>query len=151
MGDIRRGLLEVEWPGRFQVLPGRPVTVLDVAHNPQAARALAANTLSLGFAEQRYAVFGMLGDKDADSVIEVMREHVDTWLLPPLDSPRALSPAALAEKLAAHGARDVRQCDSLDQAWRLATSLAGENDRITVFGSFYTVAGVMQARLAARQ
>ena len=151
MGDIRRGLLEVEWPGRFQVLPGRPGTVLDVAHNPQAARALAANTLSLGFAEQRYAVFGMLGDKDADSVIEVMREHVDTWLLPPLDSPRALSPAALAEKLAAHGARDVRQCDSLDQAWRLATSLAGENDRITVFGSFYTVAGVMQARLAARQ
>ena len=42
-----------------------------------------------------------------------MREHIDTWLLPPLDSPRALSPAALAEKLAAHGARDVRQRDSL--------------------------------------
>ena len=90
-------------------------------------------------------------DVGIDRVIEVMREHIDTWLLPPLDSPRALSPAALAEKLAAHGARDVRQCDSLDQAWRLATSLAGENDRITVFGSFYTVAGVMQARLAARQ
>lgn len=151
MGDIRRGLLEVEWPGRFQVLPGRPVTVLDVAHNPQAARALAANTLGLGFAEHRYAVFGMLADKDADSVIDIMLEHVDTWLLAPLDSPRALSVPAMAEKLLAHGARDVRQCDSLDHAWRQATSLAGENDRITAFGSFYTVAGVMQARAAARR
>src|SRR5687768_9765099 len=43
MADIRQGLLEVVWPGRFQVLPGRPVTVVDVAHNPAAARALAAN------------------------------------------------------------------------------------------------------------
>ncbi|MFO1234226.1 MAG: bifunctional tetrahydrofolate synthase/dihydrofolate synthase [Rivihabitans pingtungensis] len=122
MGDIRRGLLETV-AGRFQVLPGKPVTVLDVAHNPQAARALATSTLSLGFAEQRYAVFGMLSDKDADSVIEVMREHIDTWLLPPLDSPRALSPAALAEKLAAHGARCASVRRREPSRWRLAASL----------------------------
>ena len=91
MGDIRRGLLDVEWPGRFQVLPGRPVVVLDVAHNPHAARALAGNTLSLGFAEHRYAVFSILGDKDADAVIAAMLEHVDTWLIAPGGQPTRLA------------------------------------------------------------
>ena len=150
MGDIRRGLLDVEWPGRFQVLPGRPVVVLDVAHNPHAARALAGNTLSLGFAEHRYAVFSILGDKDADAVIAAMQEHVDTWLIAPVDSPRALPLDVLAAKLAEHGARDVRQLASVAQAWQLATSQASENDRITVFGSFYTVAEVMKARAAEK-
>ena len=64
MSDIRQGLLEATLPGRFHVLPGRPVTVLDVAHNPGAAHALAINLASMGRAQKTYAVFAMLKDKD---------------------------------------------------------------------------------------
>ena len=70
MQDIRRGLLEVELPGRFQVLPGRPTLVLDVAHNPQAARVLADNLGDMAFHPTTWAVFGMLRDKDVAGVID---------------------------------------------------------------------------------
>ena len=126
---IRQGLVQVEWAGRFQVLAGRPVVVLDVGHNPHAARGLAANLGLLGFAEHRYAVFSMLADKDCAAVIAALKPHIDTWLIAPLSGPRATPVAELAAALAAEGIVDVR-----------------ENDRITVFGSFQTVAAVMQAR-----
>ncbi len=69
MGAVRAALVGIEWPGRFQVLPGRPVTVLDVAHNPQAAHALADNLGAMGFHPRTIAVFGILSDKDIDAVI----------------------------------------------------------------------------------
>src|SRR5262249_51999883 len=56
MQDVRMGLARVELPGRFQVLPGRPAVVLDVAHNPQAARVLAANLGDIGFYPETRAV-----------------------------------------------------------------------------------------------
>lgn len=146
MGAIRQGLVQVEWAGRFQVLAGRPVVVLDVGHNPHAARGLAANLGLLGFAEQRYAVFSMLADKDCAAVIAALKPHIDTWLIAPLSGPRATPVAELAAALAAEGIVDVRGFDNVGAAWQAASSLAGENDRITVFGSFQTVAAVMQAR-----
>ena len=104
MGDIRRGLLEVEWPGRFQVLPGRPVTVLDVGHNPHAIRAMVSSLQTLNYAERRLAVFSMLADKDVDSVIELAKDEFDEWWVAPIaDSPRAMPVAGLVAKL--HGAR----------------------------------------------
>ncbi|MGL6071350.1 bifunctional tetrahydrofolate synthase/dihydrofolate synthase [Craterilacuibacter sp.] len=146
LGAIKRGLLEVEWPGRFQVLPGRPVTVLDVGHNPHAARALSASLRQLAFAENRYAVFSMLSDKDLDAVVEILRDDIDHWFVAGLDGPRAQSGAVIAEKLAAHGLRNVRVFPKVEDAWHSALSHATENDRITVFGSFHTVAAVMAAR-----
>ncbi len=64
MGEIKRGLALVRLPGRLQTLPGRPAIVLDVAHNPHAARALADALGEMGFFENTFAVFAMLGDKD---------------------------------------------------------------------------------------
>ena len=63
MGAVKRGLLEVEWPGRFQVLPGRPAVVLDVGHNPHAVKAMVASLKQLPFARNRLAVFSMLEDR----------------------------------------------------------------------------------------
>lgn len=144
MGAIRRGLVEVEWPGRFQVLPGRPVVVWDVGHNPHAARGLAANLTQLSFAQHRYAVFSVLADKDIDGVIAPLKDQFDTWLIAPIDHPRALPVAAIAEALQNHGISAIETLPSVAEAWQLALSRADENDRIVVFGSFFTVAAAVQ-------
>ena len=133
MQDIRRGLAEVELPGRFQVLPGKPQIILDVAHNPQAAQVLADNLASSGFAPETIAVCGMLRDKDIEGVLKAMAPRITRWHLASLEGPRAAS----AEDLS----RFVKgECfASPAQAFAAALERAGENDKIVVFGSFLTV------------
>jgi len=151
--EVRAGLAMVELPGRFQVLPGRPTQVLDVAHNPHASATLAQNLGNMGFHRYTYAVFGIMEDKDIDAVIAPMAQYIDHWCVTALPSPRSADPAALAEKLAERrpaGAKaddfSVTAFSTPGEAYANAVSRAGENDRIVVFGSFYTVAGVMAAR-----
>jgi dihydrofolate synthase/folylpolyglutamate synthase len=155
--EVRTGLALVELPGRFQVLPGQPTVVLDVAHNPHAASALAQNLGNMGFHPFTYAVFGVMEDKDIDGVINPMFEHIDHWCLAALPSPRSAAPDALAERIADRalsstkadakpGEFTVHTFADPAAAFANAVSRAGENDRIVVFGSFYTVAGVMAAR-----
>ena len=148
--EVRTGLVTVELPGRFQVLPGRPTVILDVAHNPHAASALNQNLGNMGFHPYTYAVFGSMHDKDIDGVIAAMSEHVDHWCLATLPSPRAASASELAAKVqivqAEKSERTINIFDDPAAAYANAMSRAGENDRIVVFGSFLTVAGVMAAR-----
>ena len=129
--------------GRFQVLPGRPLTVLDVGHNPHAARALRQSLIALPFAEKRIAVFSMLSDKDIDGVLEIVRDQFDEWYLAPLDVPRGMTLAALQQKCAAHGIDRIKTFENVQAACESALSVAGENDRIVVFGSFHTVGEAM--------
>ena len=86
---VRHGLLSVELAGRFQVLPGRPTIVLDVAHNPHAAAALAQNLDNMGFFPYTYALVGVMRDKDLAGVLGALGERVDHWLLTGLPSARA--------------------------------------------------------------
>jgi len=151
--EVRTGLALVELPGRFQVLPGRPTVILDVAHNPHAAATLARNLGNMGFHPYTYAVFGIMQDKDIDAVIAPMAQYIDYWCLTGLPSPRAATAAQLADKLAAlkpAGAKPsgcaVDAFANPAESFANAMSRAGENDRIVVFGSFHTVAGVMAAR-----
>lgn len=147
-GQVKRGLLEVDWPGRMQVLPGRPTVVLDVAHNPHAARALDDAMGSMGFHPNTFAVFGMLKDKDIDSVIDIVKGRIDYWFIAGLESvagPRGAAVETLAGKLDAHGlSGKYSRHVSIAKAYAAAREKAGENDRIIVFGSFYTVAEIMQ-------
>ena len=145
MKDIRQGLIELELAGRFQVLPGRPAVVLDVAHNPQAARALAANLGSMGFHRATWAVFGMLADKDIDGVIDALGERVTHWLPCTLEGRRAASADFLAGRLKARGMQVVGEFQSPAAALACAQENAGEDDRILAFGSFLTVAAALQA------
>ena len=148
--EVRTGLVTVELPGRFQVLPGRPTVILDVAHNPHAASALNQNLGNMGFHRYTYAVFGSMHDKDIDGVIAAMSEHIDHWCLATLPSPRSASASELAAKVQTvqpeREERTINIFDTPEQAYANAISRAGENDRIVVFGSFLTVAGVMAAR-----
>jgi dihydrofolate synthase/folylpolyglutamate synthase len=145
MQTVRRGLLELELPGRFQVLPGRPAIVLDVAHNPQAVAGLVDNLGDMGFFEKTIALVGMLGDKDIAGALAPLAGKVDIWLLAGLDVPRGASADALAHIVADNtlGGR-VETFSSPELAFECAAKLVGENDRILVFGSFHTVAAVMR-------
>jgi dihydrofolate synthase/folylpolyglutamate synthase len=151
MQDVRNGLARVELPGRFQVLPGRPAVVLDVAHNPQAARVLAGNLGEMGFFPETHAVFGMLKDKDIAGVCNALRKTFSTWSLADLAVPRGATADVLARVLADSGAEgQVLRFGNPRDAYAAARKRAGENDRIVVFGSFHTVADVMQGIEAAR-
>lgn len=144
MQDIRNGLSHVSLAGRFQVLPGRPQVILDVAHNPEAARALAANLGSSGFSPETIAVIGMLRDKDIDGVVAELKGRVTRWHASSLDGPRGASAERLAAAIRASGTgAPVFLHDSPAQALAAARSAAGENDKILVFGSFVTVAAAM--------
>ena len=143
IGAIKRGLVLVENPGRFQVLPGRPLTVLDVGHNPHAARALRRSLINLAFAQKRIAVFSMLSDKDIDGVLDILKDQFDEWNIAPLDLPRGMSAEMLQAKMAAHDIDYVQPFADVQSAYQAALAKAGENDRIVVFGSFHTVAEVM--------
>ena len=152
--EVRTGLVMVDLPGRFQVMPGRPSVVLDVAHNPHAAATLAQNLDNMGFHAYTYAVFGSMLDKDIDGVIAQLKDKIDHWYVTALPLPRAASAQVLKDKLIAAGVladaeKTVLGFDSPEQAYTEAISKAGENDRIVVFGSFLTVAGVMRARRTA--
>jgi dihydrofolate synthase/folylpolyglutamate synthase len=139
MQDVRRGLAEVQVPGRFQVLPGRPQVILDVAHNAQAAKVLAQNLAESGFARETIAVCGMLRDKDIAAVLRELAPRVTRWHLASLPGPRGARASELSEKLSV----GASLFESVSAAFAAAKALAGEDDKIVVFGSFLTVAEVM--------
>jgi len=146
-GAIRDGLASVTLPGRFQVLPGRPAVVLDVAHNPHAARVVAAAAHEMGYFPETRAVFGMLADKDIAGVVAATKPVCDRWYVATLPGPRGASAAALAAVLAAAGVATeaIRAFDDVADAFAAAREGAGEADRILVFGSFLTVGAALEA------
>lgn len=146
MGAIRRGLLESELAGRFQVIPGPPDLVLDVAHNPEAAQVLATNLGQLAFAHTQHGVVGMMADKDLVGVLTPLLKQIARWYLAPVDSPRSATPAQLQETLVALGVKPA-QIESFDNpvaAYAAARKNATESDRIVAFGSFLTVADILR-------
>ncbi len=147
-GAVRQGLALVELPGRFQVLPGQPAVVLDVAHNPHAAGVLAANLDQMGFFPNTHAVTGMLSDKDAAEVFRRLADRVDHWHLADLSdadaSGRGRSAESLQSVLLAAAPKAQATCyPGPAQAFVAARSAAEAGDRIVVFGSFLTVAQVI--------
>ncbi len=153
--DIRLGLANVELPGRFQVLPGKPAVVLDVGHNPHAAAVLAQNLGGMGYFPYTYAVFGAMRDKDIAGVIAHLKGEIDHWCVTDLPTPRAASAQQLDDVLREAGVADgpdssVTRHETPALAFQDALKRASENDRIVVFGSFLTVAGVMAWRKSQR-
>lgn len=153
--EVRTGLVLLDLPGRFQVLPGRPAVILDVGHNPHAAATLAQNLDNMGFHPYTYAVFGSMADKDIAGVLAQLGDRIDHWCLTDLPLPRGASAESIRERLLATGFKpgsgagteSSLECfASPEKAYLNARSRAGENDRIVVFGSFLTVAGVMAVK-----
>ena len=149
---MRQGLLQARQPGRFQVVGQGPMRILDVAHNPHAARALAANLTELvrrqGAGGRVIAVLALLADKDGQGVIEPLLPLVGHWHVAGLEGPRGQPGAALGEVLSRNGASHTVHRD-VATAWQAACREAGPADTICAFGSFYTVAELMTATQVA--
>jgi dihydrofolate synthase/folylpolyglutamate synthase len=143
---VRNGLAFVELPGRFQIIPGQPTLVLDVAHNPHSVAALAANLDAMGYFPTTHAVFGAMADKDLTTMLDKVNPLMDRWYFTDLPLARAARAGDLMAQWQAQNTRkDTRAAAFGDpiQALQAAISAADPADRIVVFGSFYTVGGVL--------
>lgn len=147
MQAVRRGLSEVQLAGRFQLVPGKPALILDVAHNSQAARTLAQNLAAMSPCRDTYAVFAMLQDKDISGVVAALDAYIDIWLVAGIATARGATSEKLQHMLEQGRVRGkIIAFERTSEALRFAYNAAGENDRIVAFGSFYTVAEVMEAK-----
>lgn len=144
---LRNGFATVELEARFQLVPGKPVLVLDVAHNPHAVAALAHNLETMGRYPITHAVFGAMADKDLAAMLARMDPLVDIWYFTDLPLPRAATGAALQaiwQALTQHAGAASAVFPNPRDALCEAAANAGPADRIVVFGSFYTVGGVLE-------
>ena len=144
---VRNGLAMVELPGRFQIVPGQPVLVLDVAHNPHSVAALAANLDAMGFYPTTHAVFGAMADKDLLPMLQKVSPMVDKWYFTDLPLLRAAKAVDLQHAWQAQNTRkDAVSSVHVDPMQALHAAIEGADpaDRIVVFGSFYTVGGVLK-------
>ncbi len=153
---IRTGLSLVDWPGRFQIVPGQPTLVLDVAHNPHSVAALTVNLDAMGYYPTTHAVVGAMSDKDLTHMLARVAPLVDRWYftdLPTSRAARATDLQACWEGLAGQKGNLAGTHASPDEALQAAVAAADPADRIVVFGSFLTVGGVLThgtPRLAAK-
>ena len=144
---IRNGLAMVELPGRFQIIPGQPTLVLDVAHNPHAVAALSENLDAMGFYPTTHAVFGAMADKDVSAIMARVGVLVDRWYFCDLPTARASSAQELQKQWQQTNSRkNVTSSVFKDpkEAFEAAVAAADPADRIVVFGSFFTVGGVLK-------
>jgi dihydrofolate synthase/folylpolyglutamate synthase len=150
---IRNGLSLVSLPGRFQIVAGQPTLVLDVAHNPHSVAALFENLDAMGFYPSTHAVFGAMGDKDLAAMLQKMEPLVTHWYFCDLPTPRALKAEALkgiwtddVKHNSYTGPKGVQTQTFPDPVSALQAAIKGADpaDRIVVFGSFYTLGGVLE-------
>ena len=150
---IRNGIQAARLSGRLEVVSKQPLILLDVAHNPHAARYL-ANQLQSHQPKRLLALCGMLKDKDCSEVIKIMAPLVDVWAFTSLQTDRSAQGSDLNRLLTEHVA-DIKTVksddfDSLDVAWQALSAEICQGDVVIVFGSFYTVAEFKNIELGGR-
>lgn len=143
---LERGLATVALAGRMQRIedPRGFHWILDVAHNPPAAAALAANLRESPATGRTLAVCGMLGDKDVAGVVRMLSGEVEQWFAAGLDGPRALSATELAGRAAQVGVT-LQPAGTVAEAMARAAGQAQPGDRVLVFGSFHSVGPALVA------
>lgn len=146
MSNVRQGLIEAVISGRFQVVSTQPLIILDVAHNPGAAMVLSQNLRATKPIGQTFAIIAMLQDKDIRGVIQALKNDIDYWFVSSVKSSRAAAADYLINELYEAEVADdsVRKFSDTISAFVFACEQAGKNDRICVFGSFYTVGDVLR-------
>ena len=137
---IRSGLINAQLTGRFQTLQEKPTVIIDVAHNPHAARYL-AEKLKKQTANKIIAVVGMLKDKDIEHTLQHIAPQISSWHLADLSGPRGASAEHLAKFLPETSSYICHQ--SIEEAYHAALAQALDDDLVVIFGSFFTVAGVL--------
>ncbi len=141
---MEQGLAGVTLAGRIQIIPGNITQILDVSHNPAAAEFLANYLQEQTYTGKVRAVFSMLADKDILGTLHVMRDQIDEWYIAPLATERGSSLDVLEYCFRTANIQQIHSYDSIKHAYDAALNSAEVGDCVVVFGSFYTVADVMQ-------
>jgi dihydrofolate synthase/folylpolyglutamate synthase len=139
---IDKALVNLHLPGRIQVIPGEVTQILDVSHNPAAAEFLANYLRQQPIKGKTRAVFSMLADKDIAATLNVMRDEIDEWYIAALPVERGQSLEKLASAFKKADITAVKAYEAIQTAYETACSASMVGERVVVFGSFYTVAGV---------
>jgi dihydrofolate synthase/folylpolyglutamate synthase len=143
-GAIARGLREVRLRGRFELVPGDPQWILDVAHNPEAAEVLATSLRTLPANGRTLAAVGVLKDKDVPSLIAPLLPLVDVWIAASTSGPRGMSAGELRARAAPRLDQHCREAADIAEACEIARAEARAGDRIVVYGSFQTVGPALE-------
>lgn len=145
-GAWAEGMIRAGLAARLQRFVRNGVEVLvDVGHNPQAARALAAALRARPVAGRTRVIYAALADKDAVGVVSALAELVDDWCIAGLDGARGQDAMSLAARLRGTAAEAAIVCDTVADALRQTLALATAGDRLLLFGSFHTAAEALQA------
>jgi dihydrofolate synthase/folylpolyglutamate synthase len=148
IGEIERVLAGLALPGRFERLQEIPQIIVDVGHNPHAARWLSSRLSRIRRPGQRLiAVYGALGDKDVEGVIAAMSDQVDLWFPAALEVPRGLGCRELCARMALPETAVAGCSRSVRDAVLAALAEADDNDVLIIFGSFFTVAAAREVLL----
>ena len=142
---VRCGSPRANLPGRFQTLARAPEIVIDVAHNPHAAKVLAETLRADGCLGTTHALLGMLVDKDVVKVLTIMRDVIDQWHIGGVLQPRGADRTFMEARAASTSLRGTPiYYDQVEQGYIEARRLLGETDRLIAFGCFYTAAHVLR-------
>ena len=149
---IDQGLVETRWPGRFELVGSHPTMIVDGSHNDDGLQALLANLDRYFKKQTRIGIVGMLADKNVDSALSPLAKSFDRLYTVTPDSPRGMAASQMKEKLTEMVPSPTRviACENYNQALDQASQVAGGDDLIVVFGSFYIVGKFRQMILARR-
>ena len=142
--NIRDGLRDVTWPGRFDIVSRKPLFIIDGGHNPQCIDALVTNIRDYLTGRRVIALVGVLADKDYGEMFRPVMDLVDSFVCITPDSPRKLEAKELAAHLRSAGAK-AEGFDRVEDGVKAALSLAGEDGAVLCFGSLYSIGDIHKA------
>ncbi len=142
--NIREGLRDTRWPGRFDIVGRDPLFIIDGGHNPQCFEALVKNIRDYLQGRRIVALTGVLADKDYAQMYQPVMPLVEQFVCITPPNPRKLEADKLAEYLQRLGAR-ATACESIEQGVQKAVELAGKEGVIMCFGSLYMIGSVRDA------
>ena len=142
--NIRQGLRDVRWPGRFDVVSQDPLFIIDGGHNPQCVQALVKNIEDYLSGRKVIALTGVLADKDYGDMYKPVMPLVGQFVCITPDNPRKLEAELLAKYLKEAGAQAVA-CESVEEGVKTAMSLAGKDGAVLCFGSLYSIGAIRDA------
>lgn len=141
---ISNGLLNAFSEGRLQVISHSPEWLIDVAHNPHAAKQLAKYLSQNPVEGKTFALFSMFKDKDIGHVLELMQQSIDEWHIIGLNSPRGLSTDELKQTIERHIHNSkITQYEEFTTACKSLQNITNTKDRVVAFGSFLVISDVI--------
>jgi len=147
--NIREGMRDVHWPGRFDIIQRNPLFIIDGGHNPQCIEALVKNIQDYLKDRNVIALTGVLADKDYADMYKPILPMISQFVCVTPPNPRRLAADKLAEYLENAGAK-ATACETIEEGVKKAIELSGKDGVVLCFGSLYSIGSIRDAMLAMK-